>query len=170
MYSKRTSRRAAFSLVELIVVMVILGVLAATALPKFISVNDDAAIAAHAATGGAFASAVSLAHAQWIMNGHTAADDNLAGFGNGDIDTNATGWPVATDNNNTNPNNTRCLQIWNGLMQNPPTATTTNSASSGDYYVWSSNSGWCYYRPFSNTGMRIDYYVVDGRVLVDDTP
>ena len=157
-------------MIELIVVIVILGVLAATALPRFMSVNDDAQIAAHASTGGSFASAVSLVKAQWTLNGHTAAVDNLQGFGLGNVDTTATGWPLSTDGTNTgNPTADRCLQIWEAILQNPPQGTTTNNAANGDYYVFTGGTN-CRYRPFFNTNLRIDYDTANGEVIVDKTP
>ena len=157
-------------MIELIVVIVILGVLAATALPRFMTVNEDAQIAAHASTGGAFGSGVSLVKAQWTLNGHTAAVDNLAGYGLGDIDTTSSGFPLSTDGTNTgNPTAAQCLQIWNSMLQNPPVGTTTNDATTGDYYVFTSGTT-CRYRPFFNTNLRIDYNTANGNVVVDKTP
>ena len=57
-----------FTLIELIVVIVILGILAATALPRFINVATDARVAAMNGLAGGLRSAVVLAQSRYVAH------------------------------------------------------------------------------------------------------
>ena len=61
-------KQRGFTLVELVVVIVILGLLAAAALPKFINVTQDARIASVNGVSGGLQSAVALARAQYVVD------------------------------------------------------------------------------------------------------
>ena len=69
----KINKQAGFTLIELVVVIVILGLLAATALPKFINVTNNARIASLQGVAGGLRSAASLAQAQYVLNGINTA-------------------------------------------------------------------------------------------------
>lgn len=64
----RKQAQAGFTLIELIVVIVILGILAATALPRFASLGGDARVSSLNAVRGALSTTVAMAHSQFLLN------------------------------------------------------------------------------------------------------
>ncbi|WP_323965778.1 type IVa pilus pseudopilin TppF [Aeromonas hydrophila] len=92
---KRTSH--GFTLIELVLVIIVLGILAVTALPRFINLKDDALKSTVATTATSFASAVQLAHAGWAVKAQDQALYNLGSMGQRNLDINRYGWPAGTD-------------------------------------------------------------------------
>jgi MSHA pilin protein MshA len=80
--SIKRSAQAGFTLIELIVVIVILGILAATALPKFADLGGDARLAKMQAAVGAVRSAAAMTHGSWLAGGSVAADPTNSTSGN----------------------------------------------------------------------------------------
>jgi MSHA pilin protein MshA len=64
-----------FTLIELVVVIVILGILSAVAVPKFVDMQTEAKQAALEGARGSVKSAVNLVHAKWLVGGQTSPVD-----------------------------------------------------------------------------------------------
>lgn len=78
MIHSSSKNQSGFTLVELIVVIVILGILAATALPKFINVSSDARKASLNGLAGSMRSAVSIVQAKHFAEGDGNATVTMA--------------------------------------------------------------------------------------------
>jgi MSHA pilin protein MshA len=76
---KTLQKQAGFTLIELVVVIVILGILAATAAPKFIDLTGDARSSVVEAVKGSLNSAADLAHSKALVKGVVDGDISING-------------------------------------------------------------------------------------------
>ncbi|MCH1930248.1 prepilin-type N-terminal cleavage/methylation domain-containing protein [Shewanella sp. A25] len=108
-----------FSLIELVIVIVILGLLAATAIPRFLNVTDDAEDASVDGVAGGLSTAVSFVRSQWevdgrqnstvVLDGSSVSLDSRFGFPTGTSGTDATAMSDAG-----------CQQVFDTILQNAP--------------------------------------------------
>ena len=65
----REYKQAGFTLIELVVVIVLLGILSATAIPRFVNMRNEAIIATMQGLKGSLESAATMAHAKALVQG-----------------------------------------------------------------------------------------------------
>ena len=121
---KRDNQKG-FTIVELVVVIIILGILAATALPRFIDVSAEAHLAAVDGVEGGFRAGVALNQAKWLAASRPTNTTTLDGTTIWFSDTNE-GWIVGTDNQTLVWSD--CEAIWAALMPNAPDVDDTEVA------------------------------------------
>lgn len=98
---KRVAQKG-FTILELVVVIAIIGILAAVAIPRFMDLSERAHDAVVEGTQTALASGISMAKAAWMSMGRQVALNNVVytkgteGTADG-IDTNAEGWAIGID-------------------------------------------------------------------------
>lgn len=160
-----------FTLIEMVVVIALISILAAVALPRMLDTYDNAHEAAVFGAGGALASGVVLVRSQWVANGDSLAVDAVDGFGNDDVATSSEGWPTdvgqgaGSNNSDVMDSSERCVRIWRGvLVANAPSVSASVAASS-DYLVDTVNGNCRYLYRRTDQGSNIVYNARSGEVI-----
>jgi prepilin-type N-terminal cleavage/methylation domain-containing protein len=117
MCCRQRPMHAGFTLIELLVVLASISLLASVAMSRYVALSDAAHRAGVKGVGAAYGSGVVLAHAQWLVNGGSGAVVDVEGFGAGNVDVSADGWPVDTAGGTGGAMTTaRCMRLWNALL------------------------------------------------------
>jgi MSHA pilin protein MshB len=141
-----------FTLIELVVVVVILGFLAITAIPKFVDLTQQAKQANIQGLAGGFATGVSLARAQWEVEARETQNDfnvtNYDGtllFLTTPADPDGVirpGYPVGLSNTSAidaDMTATTCTEVWNNILSQPPSISNDiddlNANNGAQYFV-----------------------------------
>lgn len=136
----KTNRRGqgGFTIIELVVVILLLGILTATALPRFLDVTDAAHDAVVQGVLGGLNTGVGLFRAQWVANGQPGNGPGVTGFGSVTAElltNNSTGYPVgASGAAAADLDATDCNNVFIGLLQTgrPSSVADTTSSPGSD--------------------------------------
>lgn len=123
-----------FSLIELVIVIVILGLLAATAIPRFLNVTDDAENASVDGVAGGLSTAVGFVRAQWEVDGRRNTNVILDGT-SVSLDTRF-GFPTGISNTDvTAMTNETCQEVFNTVLQSAPRNVLFNEDARNQRYT-----------------------------------
>ncbi|MGL5359537.1 MAG: type II secretion system protein [Shewanella sp.] len=184
---KRLHTPKGFTLIELVMVIVILATLAVIGAPRFINLNQDAHDAQAKAAFTAFSASVKLYHSCWLASTQAGYTQDLACFGDGELDSTTTGFPLGADtiehsNGGTQLEGHFCGELWRGLLANNEFVLATHfdwqKEPDVDIVYWygggatTNKDTFCYFnyvaddRRLGSENWQLKYYPFDGRTEV----
>ena len=157
-----------FTLIELVVIIVILGILAAFALPRFADLQVEAQRSSVEGTAAAFNVGVRNVHLQWNAAGSPGAVLNFIPINDpavgGDLSVNSVGWPADTRGVSLTLNSQDdCLDVWRAVLSSSSEQVSGSGVS--DYLATYNGSNRCTYTYQENTDFTIRFDSNTGDVV-----
>mgnify|MGYP000279776633 FL=1 len=159
-------KQQGFTIIELVIVIVILGLLAASAVPRFLGATDNAQDASVEGVAGGFASAVGLVRAEWELAGRPSGDTNIT-YDSVSIEVSDNGYPLASpnddgvDSDGDNMDTDNCQQVFNAIMSQAPTNVAQGSSYGGERYLVNAGAD-CIYTLAASVEIETDDSVTTG--------
>jgi len=160
-----------FTLIELILVIVILGIIAITAAPKFINLQQDAKRAAFSTIAAAFKAGVKQVHLAWLIRGNgqevqnfLPITDPIAG---GDLSVNSAGYPADTRGYSRTLNSRRdCNDVWRAVLDSQ--AALVAKDDSVDFTAVYNGGNTCTYTYVDIPEFTVSYDSNSGEVIINN--
>lgn len=140
---KSQKKELGFTLIELVVVILVLGILAVTIASKFIDFRRDGEIARVKAVAASFKQSLTFAHTKWQIIGGSEPMNDLPGFAGGVLDMNSQGYPIGIDKrspmgapNNIGRGEQGCVSLWNALLTEPPSISLSDIDNGSDFQAY----------------------------------
>ncbi len=173
-------KKSGFTLIEMVIVIVLLGLLAAVALPRFLNVSQDAEEAIVKNTSGSFATGLMLAKSKWELKNRTDKYLDIDNDGRAETKFNMKGYPVGISGDGTTDlssimdkgvsGHDACSQILENVLNlsglTVIAADEQGQCKSGDFCAKSSGEGDCVYI-HRNTKSQFTYKAATGEVLYE---
>ncbi|CED71825.1 type II secretion system protein [Aliivibrio wodanis] len=172
-----------FTLIELVVVIVILGILAVTAAPRFLNLQSDAHESRAKGVFSALSSAVNMYHGAWILQGEPSVSSGIGViFADETVYPSTKGFPVGTTHHPSSGNSgisgSGCGELLTSLITTDlktETYSTTMFPTDADIKYWYNQTDECTYYYTSNMidnstyGYMMTYSVLTGETAVQYT-
>ncbi len=160
----RDKLQQGFTLLEFIFVIVMIGILSATALKYYADIVDDARVAGVQFLSARFAASVAGVHVKWMVDGRPESV-NLDGY---QLTVNGSGWPVSESRLKSKGRLNVCQQLWESLLQNPSALPDVIPSDSRGVRYWSAKpkNNVCRYNLITRDSNQyyFEYYMGNGRV------
>lgn len=167
-----------FTLIELVIVIVLISMLAAVALPRFLNITKEAEIAVIKNTGGAFSTGLMVAKTKWELSADKAKYVDMDGDGTPETIFNQKGFPIGisgdgktilSDINQTSEfGHDACGQILTNVINlqgvSVIAADENGVCSSGDFCAKAVGDNECVYT-YRGSSQSIQYKANTGEVI-----